>query len=181
MVRTPGAPGRIPGEITEGEARFLEHLAAGLSGEGPIVEIGTHLGRSTVALAAGKEGERELITVDNCVWNSLRMSPELFDFLVGRILELGIRTQNISRVIMDKADFYADWKGPVPAMIFLDADHSYEETAADLEWALSTGSGLICGHDYRPEHPGVIRAVDERGGPRELHESIFLLRGAPDG
>jgi len=113
--------------------------------------------------------------VDNYTWNSLEMSPELFHLMTGRILDLGRLVLNVTRVRMDKEVFYSTWEGPVPAMIFLDADHSYEETRQDLEWAITTGAGTICGHDYRSEHPGVIQAVDEAGGPGELFESIFVL------
>lgn len=46
---------------------------------------------------------------------------------------------------------------------FIDADHSYEAVAADIEsWrhTLKPG-GLLCGHDYGDRRFGVTRAVDE--------------------
>lgn len=49
--------------------------------------------------------------------------------------------------------------------IFIDADHTYEGCKRDIEaWTpkVRTG-GMICGHDYNPKWPGVIRAVNESG------------------
>ena len=60
-------------------------------------------------------------------------------------------------------------------MVFIDADHSYEETRKDIEWAKRIKAGLICGHDYKEGCAGVIRAVDELGGVREKVESLWVL------
>lgn len=65
--------------------------------------------------------------------------------------------------------------------VFIDADHSYEGCAADIEaWrSRLRGGGLLCGHDY--DHPvrtgfGVKRAVDEacarHGWALELDEDM---------
>ena len=51
--------------------------------------------------------------------------------------------------------------------VFIDAGHSYEEVKADiLAWApLLPPHGLLIGHDYCPQFPGVMQAVDELCGP----------------
>jgi hypothetical protein len=59
--------------------------------------------------------------------------------------------------------------------VFLDADHSYEETRSDIEWALAAGARIIAGHDYSVEHPGVVRAVDEVATPA-VTERVWLIR-----
>ena len=46
-------------------------------------------------------------------------------------------------------------------MVFIDADHSYRATLADIRWAQSIGVPVIAGHDYQDLHPGVVQAVDE--------------------
>jgi hypothetical protein len=53
--------------------------------------------------------------------------------------------------------------------------HDYEETKKDILWAKQIGAKIICGHDYKEEFPGVIRIVDEMGGPRKLSGSVFVL------
>lgn len=46
---------------------------------------------------------------------------------------------------------------------FIDADHSHEAVAADIEAWVPTlkPGGLLCGHDYGDRRFGVSRAVDE--------------------
>jgi hypothetical protein len=47
-------------------------------------------------------------------------------------------------------------------VVFIDAGHEYTDVYADITaWypKLKT-AGLIAGHDYEPEWPGVVRAVD---------------------
>jgi hypothetical protein len=78
-------------------------------------------------------------------------------------------------VHMDKNEFYRTYAGPTPALVFLDADHSYGETRKDIEWAMASGARIICGHDYNRSFPGVMQAVDEAGGPSKLCESLWRL------
>jgi hypothetical protein len=51
---------------------------------------------------------------------------------------------------------YLDW-------IYIDGDHSYRGCRGDLNASLSVvkSDGIIMGHDYDAQHPGVIQAVDE--------------------
>jgi len=76
---------------------------------------------------------------------------------------------------MDKNPFYETYRGPSPALVFLDADHTYEETKKGVLWAKSVGAQLIAGHDYSAEFPGVQQVVHEFGGPRETGGIVFLL------
>jgi hypothetical protein len=46
-------------------------------------------------------------------------------------------------------------------LIFIDADHEYEAVLADINaWKVHC-HGILCGHDYSPMFPGVVRAVQE--------------------
>ena len=47
--------------------------------------------------------------------------------------------------------------------IYIDGDHSYKGVKIDIELARKKvkSGGFICGHDYTPQFPGVIQAVDE--------------------
>lgn len=47
--------------------------------------------------------------------------------------------------------------------VYIDAGHEYEDVKAD-HWAyyhLVRKGGIVSGHDYSPEFPGVVRFVDE--------------------
>jgi predicted O-methyltransferase YrrM len=167
---------RVPvGEVDLREAKLLVELVGGLRTDGPIVEIGTLFGWSTRVLALAKEPERRLVTVDRYVWNPLGLSPEAHERATRAVLDEAVRELGVEVVAADKADFYAGWSGPAPSLVFLDAVHTYEETAADLEWARSVGAEVVCGHDYGAPWPGVVRAVDERGGPARLVGTLFVL------
>jgi hypothetical protein len=162
------------GEISLRESTFLARLVRELDAPGPIVEIGTLFGWSTRIMLCAKAPERELISVDDYSWNPLGLPPDVHHQITSRILadgpKLGLRQLRI-----DKAAFYASWSGPPPALVFADAMHTYEDTKADIEWARRAGAHVVCGHDYEAEWPGVIRAVDELGGPRELVETLWVL------
>jgi hypothetical protein len=47
--------------------------------------------------------------------------------------------------------------------IYIDGDHSYKGVKIDIELARKKvkPGGVICGHDYTPQFPGVVQAVDE--------------------
>lgn len=49
------------------------------------------------------------------------------------------------------------------AAVYVDGDHSYEGAKADILawWPKIRPGGYMCGHDYVPHMPGVVRAVTE--------------------
>jgi hypothetical protein len=55
--------------ITLEEAQLLGDLVRRAEGEGPIVEIGTLFGYSTLVMCVAKGPFRKLLTVDSFVWN----------------------------------------------------------------------------------------------------------------
>jgi predicted O-methyltransferase YrrM len=164
------------GQVSLTEARFLGDIVRSLSESGPIVEIGTLFGWSTKVIVLHKESNRDLITVDGFYWNPLGLSPQDHFRVTAGILEEAIRAHNVQLIRADKTTFYSSYSGPPPALVFLDADHSYEETVADIAWARRADAKLICLHDYRTDFPGVVRAVDEAGGPKDQVESLVVLR-----
>jgi hypothetical protein len=76
----------------------------------------------------------------------------------------------------DKNEWFSRYSAEAPAMVFCDADHSYEATARDIGFALKVGTRIVCGHDYCAQHPGTIRAVDEHGGPSSLTGTVWVLQ-----
>ena len=59
---------------------------------------------------------------------------------------------------------YLDW-------IYIDGDHSYHGCRGDLAAAAKVvkPDGVIMGHDYDTDHPGVIQAVTEFTAQRDYH------------
>lgn len=69
--------------------------------------------------------------------------------------------------------------------VFIDGDHSYEGCSTDIRlwWPKVRPGGVLSGHDYRTDKDfGVIRAVDEFKGNRELRLGLnhtwFITKGA---
>jgi hypothetical protein len=175
---TEPSPGMDPQLATmEPEAvPFLQQLVRrSQEYPGPIIEIGTLLGVSTTHMALAKAPAQKIITVDLYCWNPWYVPPAIHEAMTAQVLQYLTTTGHVERVKMDKDEFYANYRGPAPAMVFLDAMHDYENTKRDIEWAQQVGAKIIAGHDYCDLHPGVVQIVDELGGPRELVASVWVL------
>jgi len=123
-------------------------------------------------------GTPEILTVDNFCWNTFGLVPDLHYSITRRLLANATSHLNVELVREDKDRFYEQYAGPAPSLVFLDADHGYEATRADIAWALRAGTRCICGHDYDADKfPGVVQAVEESGGCAERVETLWLLRG----
>jgi len=149
------ADGRTGG-VNVGDRRALFYLARAFA-PARVLEIGTHVGASTVHLAAAlMVGTRyaRLVTVDvedvndglQAVWRraGLAKSPkQMIEDLCGRI--------EARFVIGDSRHFFAA-NDEMFDFVFLDGDHSadtvYEEMVSAL--ALINENGLIVLHDYFP-------------------------------
>ena len=164
------------GHISIDEAKFLSALIRKTSKDDPIIEIGTLFGFSTHIMAISKDKSQKLITVDKYIWNSLGASPAAHKLGTYAALRDAIATHNVEVVDQDKDMFYESYTGPAPGLVFCDANHAYEPTLRDLVWARKVGAMIVCGHDYSPSRfPGVVRAVDALGGPREVVGTLFVL------
>lgn len=150
-----------------------------------IVEVGAWLGRSTKVLAKWTSG---------CVWSvdtwaGTPADPEQHALYADQIatrdpyeefcenLAPEIKAGKVipvkARSVDAAAQLFAE-HGRVFDFVFIDADHSYEGCAGDIEAyePLVRPKGVLAGHDYH--WPGVKQAVDERFlsmvklGPRSL-------------
>lgn len=165
-----------PGQLSVDEVRFLGELVRRSDPSRPIIEIGTLFGWSTLVISMFKPKGQRLITVDNYSWNPLGMSAEAHFYATTQALRQVVADHNVVQLRVDKDEFFKGYRDAKPALFFCDADHKYEATKADLLWARSVGADIICGDDYRPgHHHGVVKAVDELGGPRELVDELFGL------
>jgi hypothetical protein len=164
------------GEITLGESIFLGELVRCIDETGPIIEIGTLFGKSTIVITSNKPLKSMLITVDNYSWNPLGLSTKSHFRITKHILSDAEKKFGVKILNIDKNEFYFRYSDKRPSMVFFDADHSYEETKKDILWAKDKNAKLICGHDYdKNKHPDVVQAVDDFGGPKKLVESLWVL------
>jgi predicted O-methyltransferase YrrM len=142
---------------------------------GPIVEIGTLIGVTTTEIALADQDRHKIITVDNYCWNPWLLKTDRHAATAAQMLRYLVATDRVSRLEMDKREFFHQYKGPAPSLVFLDAWHTYEETKKDILWAQAAGAHVISGHDYSDEFPGVIEAVKEFGGPKRLAGRLWTI------
>lgn len=170
---------KIEGWLTEAEAEALGKMASEAS---LIAELGSWLGRSTVAMAANALGH--VYAVDT--WQGSAEHQDILcgkpqDWLYGEFLR-NTKDYPIFPLRMDSlraAEFFRIL-GVKFDLIFLDASHDYESVKADiLFWEpLLTSSGTLAGHDYDTigEWTGVVQAVDELCPEREIISGTSLWR-----
>jgi len=140
-----------------------------------IIEIGSWKGRSTKALALSCSGT--VYAVDH--WEGSedeRYASQNEAVRIGSDLMLDIFKKNLAPEIASGkvVPIQADSEEAMPLvakalgerqadMVFVDGDHRYEPTKRDIanyRKFLKPG-GLLCGHDYWHDHPGVVQAVNE--------------------
>jgi predicted O-methyltransferase YrrM len=155
----------LEGSVQPEELVLLEELVQMANKlAGPIVEVGTLFGFTTQAIASWKDPQKQLITIDDYSWNPMGLVPLAHRDFTRRSLSYVTAKCNTTLFEGLSSDFYATYKGPAPAMIFIDASHEYEHVLADINWAKQAGVAIISGHDCSKFWPGVKRAVDESFG-----------------
>jgi hypothetical protein len=175
-ARRLGAEAAEAGSLLVEEYNFLRELVEEANAfSGPIIEIGTLFGRTTCKIALWKQPQKKVVTVDNYCWNPLHLPAEIHFQMTSLVLQYLQDTGHVIQVRADKDQWFASYHGEAPALVFCDADHSYEATARDIEFALKAGAKIVCGHDYSAQHPGTMRAVDEHGGPKDLRGTVWVL------
>jgi predicted O-methyltransferase YrrM len=167
----------LDGSLAPEEYGFLRELVLQANTlAGPLLEIGTLFGRTTSKMALWKDPQKKIYTIDNYAWNPWRLTPQMHYQLTSLVLQYLVDAGHVVQVHADKDEWLAQYQEAPPALVFCDADHSYEATLRDIRLSLQAGARMVCGHDYSPEHPGVIQAVSECGGAAARTGTLWLLR-----
>lgn len=165
----------LDGRIRDGEGLQLAHLAARVSPEHHIVEIGSYKGKSTSHLALGaKRGLGAHVTAID-LWTSggqrdkagvARLekeyaTTEVFDIFQAQIKSLDLQDQ-VTAWQSHSLEAALSWDKPI-GLLFIDAEHSYRACSADIRaWSKHiVPGGYIALHDYTETFPGVMQAVGE--------------------
>lgn len=182
----------IEGWFSEDEGRWYARFARGLTG-GVFVEVGSWKGRSTsfIGRICNQNGTR-LVCVDH--WNGSNDSlrdryaaalavEDVEATFRANMKELGIEVEVIAAPSLEAAARFAP--GSVER-VFLDASHDGPSVARDLEaWSERLApTGVLAGHDYGANHPGLTAAVDSFAAARSLSvkrgpRDIFWLERNP--
>lgn len=144
----------LPGNgwLSRDEAELLYRVASEVAG--PILEVGSYEGRSTVLLASFG---RPVYAVDSFV----DCGREAMD---RNLAERGITNVRVYQIPI--VDWVPDFHVRVP-FAYLDGDHTYQGTVDQIEAALRWGAETIVAHD-----------VNDSGGGLEVKRACVELLGA---
>lgn len=153
----------IAGWLRDEDVLKLYELAFFASG--PVLEVGTHRGKSAVALATAIARAGSGVPLI-----SLDIDAEALADASATLAERGLAERALL-VRATAGSFLARVERLRPALVFLDADHSHRGVAADLAALRGCvpAAGLLLLHDYNdprnddPNEPdyGVSEAADE--------------------
>lgn len=148
------------GGLTDEEEAAVAKLVT-QAGPGPIVELGTLFGLTTRLIAEAARPDQQVITIDNFCWNPFGLPAALHEAFARKVLRGELASGRVQLVVATSEAFRCSFAGPAPALVFLDADHSYAAVRDEIAWAKSLGVPVIAGHDYGNLRFGVTRAVNE--------------------
>lgn len=151
----------IPGP---GEFDFLDiYLEAVLNAKdnAHFVEIGSYFGRSVAYLATQVKLHKKRITIDAI--DNFTGSDFINPYIWKRFIHKCELTSNINLIEIDQLASSNLYDDESLDFVFIDSDHAYRTTKAVIEAYIPKikSNGILAGHDYSEQYPGVIRAVNE--------------------
>jgi len=156
----------VPGMLTDGEFEYLYRLAKYNCGKGVIVEIGSRMGRSTIALARGTAavGGEPIFAIDP----HKPIPEEGYDEYSEKVFLANLKHASVEDhvvpMVMTSEQAAAAWNRPI-RMLWIDGDHRYDAVKLDFvlwERHLVEG-GILAMHD----------TIRKRGPKRVLWEDVF--------
>ncbi len=130
-----------------------------------FVEVGVFAGRSFfyfVVEAINANKKFETYAVDSFTFSDYE--PNVGRNILDVFKENAAKADYSVNIIVGDSSCSADsFENESLDFIFIDSDHVYERVSSDIKaWLpkIKIG-GILAGHDYCEEHPGVIQAVDE--------------------
>ncbi len=175
----------IKGQIRRDEAKCLYELAQVASAEGVIVEIGSYLGLSSIALAKGSSRSRRIPVfaidpheyvdpggpVGRGEWSYVSRDNDAFikNLVLGGVGDI-VRPINLLSWAVAPG-----WDKPI-SLLWIDGNHGYEAVRRDfIDWAkFVVEGGFIAFHDSIDPSDGPWQVVQEalREGSFELLKQV---------
>lgn len=158
----------IVGFLTEREGEWLFEQAADSE---VIVEVGCYKGRSTDYLCRGLGNRGVVFTIDNFIGSKFANQQHHFEPAELNCLDFQQNMKHwlkMGRVFLieeDTKDAYDILrrllKHRKADMIFIDGEHDETSVRFDIMACkeLLAPHGMLCGHDYSLNYPGVMQAV----------------------
>lgn len=150
-----------------------------------VVEIGTWLGKTAITMA---DAGAEVTCVD--MWKDFGSSADTLSSLYQAhgervyntfLSNIGTRKGvSIHPKRMSSLDAAREQSEQVD-LVFIDAKHDYDAVKEDIAaWILHVRTGgILCGHDYSSDFPGVVKAVKECLGEVNVEGAVWWKRMEP--
>ena len=145
-----------------------------------MLEIGSYMGESTMLFASSN-----LFSEIHCVepFNGYEKFNDDNDYHWGFIYdEFKTNTRFFDNITLHKDFSYNivnDFEDASFDFIYIDANHEYEDVKRDIELCLPKlkSDGIIAGHDYHENWPGVVKSVNELlGEPNHVFWDTSWIR-----
>lgn len=131
---------RVPGWLTERQARLLWDTASSLGRSPVLVEIGSHQGRSTIVLAGAVRGSHgRVVAVDPFVEGRLFGGKSTRVKFEDNIREAGLR-DTVELVVDYSTRARRSWDRPFD-LLYIDGKHDYWTLSDDLRWSRNLPPG----------------------------------------
>jgi len=138
------------------EMLYLQQLVYQLPQKAIIVEIGSFIGKSALALAeAAEKIDGSVLCVDPFAKHTQSFCPDQLE----RFKENTAGWDNIYLAKSDSTKFFDYNPGVKFDMIFIDGDHSINGFITDLRNAIVHSKKIVCGHDFCAYSPWIVDVI----------------------
>lgn len=165
----------IQGWMSERELLWLAYQASQCR---TIVEFGSFHGRSTRALADNIQDGGTIWAVDPWSGTYPGVEPQINTFCMPEFI-WNLNDHIITGRVVPIRGYSQNFNSPfLVDMIFIDGDHRYHSVVRDIIVAreLVKSGGIISGHDYDDEFPGVKEAVDKMLSGVQVEDTIWWIQ-----
>jgi predicted O-methyltransferase YrrM len=133
----------VPGWLTEPQALVLYAAAAAVPAGGRVVEIGSHLGRSTIILASAGS---DVVAIDPFPARWRYGRPDTEQAMRANLAHAQV-AERVDLRVASSREVRESWEEPVH-LVYVDGKHDYWTVRDDLRWAdhLVPGAPLLV-HD----------------------------------
>lgn len=160
-----------------GQGLLFKHLLSmyDTSNRLNIVEVGVYKGRMT-ALICDMLSESGIISDYHCVDHFLGSEEherkDYYPEFEANILPLALAFEGVDITVHrdDSVVVASTFETASCDIVYIDASHDYESVKKDIEaWVrVVKPNGFLCGDDYMAGWPGVVKAVDEYFGKKNV-------------
>ena len=165
----------VPGLTSQDDLNILYEWAKLVPENGVIVEIGSFLGRTAVALAEGAPASTKIYCIDyfpnyfNKIFTKDNNCCGDDDFWkIGKIyntreefVKFTKDYVNITPLVLERPNKVYPYQGELIDLLFLDGAHCNPADLMNIHYfkKFLKPNAIICGHDHDPSWPDVIKNV----------------------